>query len=80
MHAGGRHLTVPHLICPAPAMPCPAACLPALLLPPAVGNYLGTAAFKSRLLKREHITKTEQCYAKYGGKTGGWVGRGAQAG
>lgn len=36
----------------------------------AVGNYLGTAAFKSRLLKREHIAKTEEFYNKYGGKTG----------
>ncbi|KAI3434747.1 hypothetical protein D9Q98_002807 [Chlorella vulgaris] len=35
----------------------------------AIGNYLGSAAFKSRLLKREHIAKTEEFYAKYGGKT-----------
>lgn len=35
----------------------------------AIGNYLGTAAFKSRLLKREHIAKTEEFYDKYGGKT-----------
>ncbi|KAL4446851.1 hypothetical protein ABPG77_008095 [Micractinium sp. CCAP 211/92] len=35
----------------------------------AIGNYLGTAAFKSRLLKREHIAKTEEFYNKYGGKT-----------
>lgn len=39
-------------------------------LPATVGNYLGTAAFKSRLLKREHIAKTEEFYDKYGGKTG----------
>ena len=45
-----------------------------------MGNHLGAAAFKSRLLKREHIAKTEQFYAKYGGKTGvvglGWGGVG----
>ncbi|PSC73023.1 family membrane [Micractinium conductrix] len=35
----------------------------------AIGNYLGAAAFKSRLLKREHLAKTEQFYNKYGGKT-----------
>ncbi|EFN57258.1 hypothetical protein CHLNCDRAFT_12433, partial [Chlorella variabilis] len=35
----------------------------------AVGNYLGAAAFKSKLLKREHIAKTEEFYTKYGGKT-----------
>ncbi len=35
-----------------------------------VGNYLGAAAFKSKLLKREHIAKTEEFYHKYGGKTG----------
>lgn len=35
----------------------------------AIGSYLGTAAFKSRLLKREHVAKTEQFYEKYGGKT-----------
>lgn len=38
--------------------------------PPAVGNKLGSAALNSKLLKREHIAKTEEFYAKYGGKTG----------
>jgi membrane-associated protein len=35
----------------------------------AFGNYLGSAALKSRLIKPEYISKTEKFYAKYGGKT-----------
>jgi membrane-associated protein len=35
----------------------------------AIGNALGSAALSSRLLKKEHIAKTEEFYAKYGGKT-----------
>lgn len=41
--------------------------------PPAVGNALGSAAINSRLIKKEYIAKTEEFYAKYGGKTGGFV-------
>lgn len=35
----------------------------------AIGNALGSAALNSRLLKKEHIAKTEEFYSKYGGKT-----------
>jgi len=35
----------------------------------AIGNYLGSAALKSRLIKPEYISKTKKFYAKYGGKT-----------
>lgn len=48
----------------ASAAPC---CAP----PSPVGNALGSAALNSLLLKKEHIAKTEEFYAKYGGKTGG---------
>ncbi len=36
----------------------------------AVGNYFGSKALESKLIKREYIAKTEEFYTKYGGKTG----------
>ncbi|GAB4818246.1 hypothetical protein N2152v2_005292 [Parachlorella kessleri] len=35
----------------------------------AVGNYFGSKALESKLIKREYIAKTEEFYTKYGGKT-----------
>lgn len=54
------HHRSPSLELTAAALPCP----------PAVGNALGAAALSSKLIKREHLAKTEQFYEKYGGKTG----------
>ncbi|CAL8465294.1 g4829 [Coccomyxa elongata] len=35
----------------------------------AIGNYLGSKALESNIIKKEYITKTEEFYRKYGGKT-----------
>ncbi|KAK9903369.1 hypothetical protein WJX75_003938 [Coccomyxa subellipsoidea] len=35
----------------------------------AIGNYLGTKALESNIVKKEYIAKTEEFYRKYGGKT-----------
>lgn len=53
---------------------------PCCASPSPVGNALGSAALNSRLLKKEHIAKTEEFYSKYGGKTGGEGERGRRGG
>ena len=35
----------------------------------AVGNFFGTRAVESKLIKAEYIARTEKFYSDYGGKT-----------